>query len=622
MTTRKEQQKDDNLLLAGGTKINQSYGAWLKQHDSSYTHVKYLTKQYGSTTTITPSNNNNNNRGGDDGKGSTVTEPPSGPATMAIHWTINKQSQKIHVAIVVSDVEVKWVGFGFHSEMGGMPGSDMLIFESQGQKLYDAHALAYEQPTIDSQQDWTLLSTFLDEDNLIIFEAERDLDTHDSMDRPFVDDSVTVSAKPYGTNVIVAWGDSDTMQHHGPRRCIKSSIQFFSKAINSNDRQDFDHSMKEEAEGSVLIQMKDIIVPTEKTTYLHICVSITDLVTDQGLPDDRPLHLIGYDALVSPLIHHMHIYQDTDVNKKCAAVNSILLGWSRGWPTFQHYHQDFARLLADESPQTGAGLGIPPKLLKLEIHVENPERIKGIIDTSSFRLYYTSKLRKYTFGSIELGDPVLALGGRHVGEGLMKHTFNYSSSLTHSTLPPQGINVVATFLHMHFRGLMLELSQTRNGKEIHMSKVEYFDSKAQSAHSEMGEYKILPGDSLEVRCYYNGHKNLKFGLGARKEMCYVRLDYYPYLEISSIALKPQQYLAQSLPSYDMLDRTFGVSSSINNSIATEIFTTETLHRNNFMLYQGVLLCILSFLFISRLWFKARMKFQEYKIVSPYDEISS
>merc|ERR1712151_1252742 len=104
--------------------------------------------------------------------------------------------------------------------MGGMPGADIVIFETSSNSLSDAYSVAYERPIIDKQQDWKLLN-YANEGGMLIFEAERDIDTGDSMDWPFEDDT---SLFKTGTKVIIAWGDTKNMHYHGPNNRLHSEV--------------------------------------------------------------------------------------------------------------------------------------------------------------------------------------------------------------------------------------------------------------------------------------------------------------------------------------------------------------------------------------------------------------
>ena len=63
------------------------------------------------------------------------------------------------------------------------------VYVSQTGNVTDAHSLMAGRPVVDEcTQDWTLLSAEADDESLV-FEAERALDTGDAQDRAFADDT-------------------------------------------------------------------------------------------------------------------------------------------------------------------------------------------------------------------------------------------------------------------------------------------------------------------------------------------------------------------------------------------------------------------------------------------------
>lgn len=58
---------------------------------------------------------------------------------VGLFWSINLTSEMIQLAIICP-IGSGWCGFGL-SESGGMKGTDMIIFESESNELYDAHVL-------------------------------------------------------------------------------------------------------------------------------------------------------------------------------------------------------------------------------------------------------------------------------------------------------------------------------------------------------------------------------------------------------------------------------------------------------------------------------------------------
>merc|ERR1712086_733769 len=139
--------------------------------------------------------------------------------------------------------------------------------------------------------------------------------------------------------------------------------------------------------------------------------TVADFVKEQGLPNDKPVHLIGFEMDLNPghLLHHIVVYYDTkEKQSKCDpwhSATSMMITWSRGQSKTLFFPNNIGMLLADESERAGRGLGIRPKSFRLEAHYENPKRIKGLKDSSGIRLHYTTKLREVTAGTLQLADP-------------------------------------------------------------------------------------------------------------------------------------------------------------------------------------------------------------------------
>ena len=507
---------------------------------------------------------------------------------VALHWKVNNDTNKINIALAVE--AEGWIAIGF-TEMGGMPGADMVIFKRSSKKLLDAHSVAYERPKIDKQQDWTLLNSIA-EDGMIMFEAERDLDTGDPMDWPFEDDS---SLFKTGTKIIAAWGDTEEMHYHNPKNRLQGEIRFYADSASVSDKDMFDNIVHKEGEegeeGSISVRLSNFTVPHAlETWYEWKCITVADLVKEQGLPDDKPVHLIGFEMDLDPglLLHHIVLYYDTrDSISKCDpwhSATSIMLGWGRGQSKTFLFPKNIGILLADESERGGKGLGMRPKSFRLELHYENPKRIKGLKDSSGIRLHYTTKLREFTAGTLEVGDPQVKMRGKPIGEGLRQHTFGCPESCTESHLPPQGVTVFYQLLHMHRKGLTMEIAHQRNGEDINTAKVQYFDAKFGN-HLVERQLTILPGDTFQTRCTYESTKDdkLQFGFEARREMCLGTIYYYPASVSahmmctidSGVKECVASHSASSLSGASSLNRTFGLESPNSDISSINLITMDS-----------------------------------------------
>jgi Copper type II ascorbate-dependent monooxygenase, C-terminal domain len=166
----------------------------------------------------------------------------------------------------------------------------------------------------------------------------------------------------------------------------------------------------------------------------------------------------------------------------------------------------------------------------MEVHYDNPELLEDIIDSSGVRIYYVNKSRPIQVGFFDIGDPMIALTDRPVGEGVREHTFECGGECSATVLPDGGVTVLRSTLHMHRTGIQSTSELIHNGTVVNKATVEYFDFAQQGAQLVQAEpFKILPGDAFRVRCTYRSPPNntTKFGLASSSEMCIASLLYYP-----------------------------------------------------------------------------------------------
>ena len=434
-------------------------------------------------------------------------------------WTIDSSSKKIKLA-VVCPVGNGWCGIGI-AEAGGMKGSDMVIFESQSQTLYDAHVLddINAGPIRDDCQNWLLkdsTSSGEDENGIMIFEAQRDLDTLDSFDRAFIDDSNLIVPP---TRVIAAWGTTPSVSYHGKNRA-KSTIRFFNTQPSDGEAT-FLQAMKEQAEGSFEISAQDYEIPTNETTYAYFCFMYADLIA-KGVPEDADLHIIGFEPIIdkdtSQYVHHFVMTGSPDPNVNITSpvptdvcenlpTTELSYAWAPGDGSFE-FPKNIGGLLGTKGFRT----------FQLQTHYNNPDQDSGKIDSSGVRVYWTSKKREYDMGILQLGDPNVALYGQPVGSGLTEHTFDCPSSCS-SAYVSNPVTVLREHLHMHKAGTMIYNELIRNGTVVHTGAVDFFDFHQQGDPAVQQEpFQILPGDSFRTRCYFEANNEV-WGLGSQDEMC-------------------------------------------------------------------------------------------------------
>eukprot|EP00957_Ditylum_brightwellii_P005086 386600-Ditylum_brightwellii.AAC.1 len=130
-----------------------------------------------------------------------------------------------------------WVAFAL-SEIGAVEGSDVIYYSTSSGRLIDAHIQASDtggNSTLETDQcqDWTLIRSFHGNNDFLIVEAERLLDTNDPQDRIIVDDSDRI-IPPH--NIIITWSNNEEFVSFDEDEVYaQSTIRFFSpKSSNHN----------------------------------------------------------------------------------------------------------------------------------------------------------------------------------------------------------------------------------------------------------------------------------------------------------------------------------------------------------------------------------------------------
>jgi Copper type II ascorbate-dependent monooxygenase, N-terminal domain/DOMON domain/Copper type II ascorbate-dependent monooxygenase, C-terminal domain len=448
---------------------------------------------------------------------------------VGLFWSINMTNEMIQLA-VVCPIGSGWCGFGI-AEAGGMKGSDMIIYEAEADELYDAYVLddISAGPVRDECQNWKLLNSIAssqvtqtksggtDDDGVMIFEATRLLDTGDTFDKTFFNDSDSIVP---ATRVIAAWGNTATVSYHGQNR-LRDAVRFFRNGEVDEDSI-FKRSMEELSEGFIDLTADNYIIPTEETTYADFCWTYADLVK-LGLLDSADLHSIGFEAIVDgdalEYVHHFVLHAGSD------PFTNLTSPVSYEYCDNNFTAPDIAYVWAPgEEPLSlplniGGPLGVNGfQSFRLETHYNNPSAVANVTDSSGVRIYWTSKKRDMDLGILQLGDPSIALYGETVGNGLSKHTFVCPETCSNESIT-QPVTVIREYLHMHKTGERQTNELLRNGQVIHTAVVDYFDFEQQgNIPAQQKEFQIQPGDSFRTICYYKS-KDEVWGLGSQDEMC-------------------------------------------------------------------------------------------------------
>ncbi|KAI2513742.1 copper type II ascorbate-dependent monooxygenase [Fragilaria crotonensis] len=436
---------------------------------------------------------------------------------VSVHWS----TDSTHIQLAVAAKASGWVGFGL-AESGSMRGADIIMFSAESNELVDSYVLEdLVTPIPDDCQSWTLVNS-VSQDGFIIFEASRLLDTGDTQDKPFTDDSNELVA---ASRVIAAWGDTSAPTYHGFTNRAKGSIRFMG-AISVTEMELFQKSVTLEAEGNFTIAADNHEIAAVETKYDFFCFSGANL-TAMGVPIDEDLHVIGIEPVVDPsssrYVHHFVVSGTNDPwdsRLNCAEYPGfeMVYVWAPG---------DMPLRLPDN---VGGPLGLAGfRSFRLEIHYNNPELDAGKIDSSGVRFHFTSKKRQYDLGVFQTGDPRLALRNITLSNdtALSEHSFDCLNSCSALFLN-ESVTVISEHLHMHKAGISMKNSQSRGNQVVRVGEVQFWDFDQQGNLGVVqAPFTIQPGDSFRTTCNYKTNNGEVFGLGSSDEMCIAFLFYYP-----------------------------------------------------------------------------------------------
>ncbi|CAM9945358.1 unnamed protein product [Scytosiphon promiscuus] len=477
-----------------------------------------------------------------------------------MYWTVYRETETIRIAVHAKS-ESSWVGVGM-SEMGGMEGADIWYFESSTGNITDAHSLVAGTPVVDEcSQDWTLLSAEVG-DGSIVFEAERAFDTGDTQDWVFADD--TDEGVP-PTQLISAWGDTDTISYHGTN-VAKRKAYIFGDADDTDAEQPLADVKAAETTSYFDVTTKNFSIPEIETHYEYSCATAADLPAAEA-------HAIGFEGVPQAdtfqYVHHVVLtgwYGPSDCGQSCLAwveenlpasdssnIETASAGGSGGsgasssggtssmsFPSSYSY-QSLSAMVAEYNVTLpsfcedynfadlfvwtagGHGLDLPDDVgfllgnsssgfssISMETHYNNPDGVTGLTDSSGVRVYYTEELRPMDMGILKFGDPKLVLDQVPMPDGKSGISFNCPSSCTDEHFEAEEVQIFNHVLHMHETGQAMRTRQYRkdsSGTEVlvHTADVEYYSfEQAGGFRYPVNEtVTIQKGDRFETECFYD-----------------------------------------------------------------------------------------------------------------------
>jgi hypothetical protein len=148
---------------------------------------------------------------------------------IVLNWGISGQRANAVITFVVRaqvPAGTRYFGIGLHPDLGSMKGGDIFLFRARygGGKgpiwsLTDAYAEHFQTPTVDKQQDLTLLGVHYG-NNTLTAAWQRYATTSDEKDHPI----------PATVPIFVLWAHATKFAYHGPKNRGSRAVDFFQVA--------------------------------------------------------------------------------------------------------------------------------------------------------------------------------------------------------------------------------------------------------------------------------------------------------------------------------------------------------------------------------------------------------
>ncbi|XP_060069273.1 dopamine beta-hydroxylase-like [Ylistrum balloti] len=284
----------------------------------------------------------------------------------------------------------------------------------------------------------------------------------------------------------------------------------------------------------VRIPMLD--VPAKRTHY--VCQKFK-------VPDTDTFHAVAFEPLISNrhVMHHMLLFGcDFDVEDtaphECSAADGQCSSWLAQWTMGVE-----GKIYTPEN--AGVRFGKHSyRYMSLQIHWNNDLSAANFTDNSGMRIFYTTKLRQYDVGNVQIGQQYLEIPPHSIHN----ESGGCSGTCTTSMLP-HPVYLTRTYIHMHYLGIRGLLEIYRDGKvSKRVAYDEEYDYRNSPIHVHDPPIEVKPGDEIRLTCTFDSltgarqrNHSLYFGEGSDAEMCYAFVTYFPNVQYFDQCLQIDQY---------------------------------------------------------------------------------
>ncbi|WIA40391.1 hypothetical protein OEZ86_013751 [Tetradesmus obliquus] len=453
----------------------------------------------------------------------------------AVMWAANG-SDAITIKYMMTDgADMGWMGLGLNVH-GSMKGADMWVVHRQGQgwAVTDARAVAFAHPIADTSQD-VLLRSMDYKNGIWSAVLSRKLKPCDlAGDYEIVAGQQCVMLWAHG---MVATKNFAGVTYHGlnNRGSPQDAQESAARAAAVQASKYTPPPVTKNADGTLSVEIKcpRSAIPARETTYL-VCYT--------QVPTDQKYHIIGYESIWrSPMVHHSLTYAcQPDSQFEADAKQLLALNGTGPYDLDSHIKKCSQLYMVAphrKAPPTKlpqeAGLPMGKgsfSIFVVEMHYYNPTAASGKSDPGSgLRLkFQPASVRGVDAGFLTVGQFDL-----NIPPGQPNYVARTATCTPGCTKRfTQNVTIIRQMVHGHYLSKTFRTGWVRNGVELKpLATMKLNDFNFQSwLPTDPNHNTLMPGDQLTLTCVYNsrGRTNVtKWGWGAREEMCFWFIMYYP-----------------------------------------------------------------------------------------------
>eukprot|EP00191_Tetraselmis_sp_GSL018_P005213 CAMPEP_0177618004 /NCGR_PEP_ID=MMETSP0419_2-20121207/25284_1 /TAXON_ID=582737 /ORGANISM="Tetraselmis sp., Strain GSL018" /LENGTH=505 /DNA_ID=CAMNT_0019116753 /DNA_START=97 /DNA_END=1614 /DNA_ORIENTATION=+ len=297
-------------------------------------------------------------------------------------------------------------------------------------------------------------------------------------------------------------------------------------------------------------------VPANETEYMNFYFNFGANNTVLS----EPQYLVGWEVSVDQErhIHHFVGYACPAVYDNIEPFSDLEEGGRERRENGLHCRRLFMAWAPGSSRMAyplNAGLPIGPSTphqsLVLQVHYDNPERLRGLVDHSSVRIFYTPTVRPDSVAILSLGDQILA-GVDTIPAS--EKSWHVTHACLIKTSGVQDVRVISHIPHMHYHGKRIwteliasgwmagpdgrpEFERTAAAAGAPLAvfgRNDAFDADLQRAYpanaTGQGYFALRDGDLLATTCVYDtsgSARPVRGGFGSADEMCIHFMLFHP-----------------------------------------------------------------------------------------------